>query len=116
MTRATTFAIVTLLFYTAAISAHATTITVADANAGNTSNVEPAINFQPECGLLESFDNVTRYYLRDGRRLTQSILMAYFGRLLIPDSQFRQQIPRQMPRGLTIQIRSAISTSTHRPN
>ena len=33
--------------------------------------------------------------------------MAYFGRLLIPDSQFRQQIPRRMPRGLTIQILSA---------
>jgi hypothetical protein len=66
MTRATTFAIVTLLLYTAAISAHATTITVADANAGNTSNVEPALNFQPECGLLESFDNVTPPLLPPG--------------------------------------------------
>ena len=66
MTRATTFAIVTLLLYTAAISAHATTITVADANGGNTSNVEPALNFQPECGLLESFDNVTPPLLPPG--------------------------------------------------
>jgi immune inhibitor InhA-like protein len=66
MTRATTFAIVTLLLYTAAISAHATTITVADANGGNTSNVEPALNFQPECGLLESFDNVTAPLLPPG--------------------------------------------------
>jgi hypothetical protein len=66
MTRATTFAIVTLLLYTAAISAHATTITVADANGGNTSNVEPALNFQPECGLLESFDDVTPPFLPPG--------------------------------------------------
>jgi hypothetical protein len=58
MTRATTVAIVTLLLYAAAILAHPTTITVADANAGNASTVEPALNFQPECGLLESFDDV----------------------------------------------------------
>jgi hypothetical protein len=66
MTRDTTFAIVALLLYTAANSAHATTITVADANGGNTSNVEPALNFQPECGLLESFDNVTPPLLPPG--------------------------------------------------
>jgi hypothetical protein len=66
MTRATTFAIDALLLYTAAISAHATTITVADANGGNTSNVEPALNFQPECGLFESFDNVTPPLLPPG--------------------------------------------------
>lgn len=66
MTRATTFAIDALLLYTAAISAHATTITVADANGGNTSNVEPALNFQQECGLFESFDNVTPPLLPPG--------------------------------------------------
>ena len=66
MTRATTFAIVALLLCTAAISAHATTITVADANGGNTSNVAPALNFQPECGLFESFDSVTPPLLPPG--------------------------------------------------
>ena len=66
MTRATTFAIVALLLYTAAISAQATTVTVADANGGNTSNVEPALNFQPECGLLEGFDDVTPPFLPPG--------------------------------------------------
>ena len=61
MTRATTFAIVTLLLYTAAISAHATTITVtntndsdpgslrqalADANDGDTIDFDPSLNGQ----------------------------------------------------------------------
>jgi hypothetical protein len=66
MTRVTTLAIVALLLYIAAISAHATTITVADANGGNTSNVDPALNFQPDCGLFESFDNVTPPLLPPG--------------------------------------------------
>jgi hypothetical protein len=40
--RRTTFAIVASLLYAVAIPAHATTITLADANDGGTSNFDPA--------------------------------------------------------------------------
>ncbi len=42
--------------------------------------------------------------------------MGYCGRLLIPENRVRRRTPCQMPHGLTIRIRSAINTFTHRPN
>jgi hypothetical protein len=61
MRQTTTFAIVALLLYAAAIPAHATTVTGADANDGGGSHFDPGLNFQPfgGCFLFEMFDEVT---------------------------------------------------------
>jgi hypothetical protein len=57
--RATVFAVAALLLWAAGILAHATTITVADPNNGDTRNLDPVFNDQPlaGCGLFESFDS-----------------------------------------------------------
>jgi hypothetical protein len=59
--RATTFTIVALLLHAVAITAHTATVTNADASEGNTTNFDPALNFQPvgNCFSSESFDEVT---------------------------------------------------------
>jgi hypothetical protein len=68
MSRATTVAIVALLLFTVAIPAQTTTLTVADASEGNTTNFEPALNSQPvvNCPFFESFDQVTPPLLPSG--------------------------------------------------
>ena len=115
MRRAITFAIGASLLYAVAIPAYATAITVADANDGDKSS-DPALNGQPiaGCGFLESFDIVPPPLLPPHWTAINAIDPDSIscGRLLIPETQVRQPNPCQMPRGLTIQMRSAINTST----
>ena len=90
---------------TIAIPVYAMTITVSEPNDGDTRNFDPVFNDQPfaGCGLFESFDTVTPPALPPGwTAITQSILMVYCGRLLIPETQVHRPTPCQMPRGLTI--------------
>jgi hypothetical protein len=67
MRRTTTFAI-GLLLYAVAISVPAATMTDADANGGDTININPALNLQPSggCFLFETFDQVTPPVLPPG--------------------------------------------------
>jgi hypothetical protein len=90
------YVILLVAICTIAIPAYAMTITVSDPNDGDTRNFDPVFNDQPfaGCGLFESFDTVTPPALPpDGRRLTQSILMVYCGRLLIPETQSTGPLP-----------------------
>jgi len=117
MRRATTFAIGALLFFAIAIPARATIIPVAEAKDDGTSNSDPPLNFQPiaGCGLFANFDDVTPPVLPPGWTAINAIDPdGYCGRLLIQETQVLRPSPSPMPHGLTIRIRSAISTSTHR--
>ena len=73
MRRATTPAM--LLLYAVAIAAHATNVTLADANSSGTNNFEPALNLQPVagCSFFETFDQVTPPELPPGWTATNGI-------------------------------------------